>query len=931
MKRNLLLLFTVVFFSTVSYAQTSSVKGIIRDTSSRENLANTTVALLRGKDSILVKFTRTNTNGAFELKGIDTGKYVLLITYPKYADYVENLTIKDSAAAMDLGTIPVILKANLLQEVIVRQTISAIRVKGDTTEYNADSFRVQPNASVEDLLKKLPGIQVDRNGQITAQGEKVQKVLVDGEEFFGDDPTLVTQNLRADMIDKVQVFDKKSDQANFTGIDDGERQKTLNLKLKDNKKNGYFGKINAGAGTDGYHDNQAMINSFKNKQKIALYGIVSNTGTSGLNWQDQSNFGDNPLGNADYDETGGYFFIEGGGDDLDSWDGRYNGQGYPLVQTGGVHYNNKWNDDKNNLNLNYKIMQLHVTGNSATEAQSILPDSTSFYNNSTQNFANEILRNRGNGSYEYTFDTTSSIRITADGGIDHKTTRSTDYSEALGNDKSPINNSQRNTSTIGDNRTVNSNILWKKKLKKKGRTVSFNLREKFSNNTSDGYLYADNRFFNNGAETNEITDQYKAYNSKNISFDSKITYSEPLSKVSSIVVNYGVVINNSNSERSSYNKSNEGKYTIVDSIFSNDYAFNVFTHRAGANYSLFRKKLKFNAGTNVGITSFDQKDMISKTTVRRSFVNWFPQANFSYNFSQQRRVFLRYNGSTEQPSIQQIQPVATNDDPLNIAIGNPDLKPAFRSNINLGFFDFKVLTERNIWTNVGYTFTQNAIGSRDFVDPSTGKRVYQSVNVDGNRSIYAYMDYGIKLKKLETRIGLNANVNGSRYVSIVNDSLNTTNSGSYTLGLNINKDKEKKYSFYVSPSATYTTSKSSIQTGLPTKYWTFNINTSFDVFLPLKFQIHSDCDFNFRQKTEVFSTNNNVILWNAWVGKKFMKKENLLVKVTGHDLLNQNIGFDRTVNSNYISQRTYSTIQRFFLLSLVWNFTKAGTTAPGMQ
>jgi len=931
MKKVLTLLLVALFTCCYSYAQTASVKGVIRDTSSKENLGNTTIALLRAKDSILLKFTRSDAKGNFELKHLDTGKYVLLITYPGYADYVENLQLKDSTAKIDMGTVPIILKANLLKEVIVRQTISAIKVKGDTTEYAADSFKVQPDATVEDLLKKLPGIQVDRNGQITAQGQKVQKVLVDGEEFFGDDPTLVTQNLRADMIDKVQVFDKKSDQANFTGIDDGQTQKTINLKLKDNKKNGYFGKINLGAGTDGYHDNQAMMNMFKGKQKVAAYGIVSNTGTSGLNWQDMSSYGDNPLGNADYDDAGGYFYIEGGEDDLDSWNGRYNGQGYPLVQTGGLHYNNKWNSDKQNLNANYKIMQLHVNGGSVTNSQSILPDSTSFYNNLTQNFANEILRNRGNGSYEYVFDTTSSIKIMADGGIDHKITRNTNYSEALDNTKSLINTSDRNTSTVGDNRSVNSTILWKKKLKKKGRTLSLNVRERFSNNTSDGYLYANNKFYENGQESTELIDQFKNYRSKNISFDSKLTYSEPLSSESSLILNYGVVVNNSNSERNSFNKSNEGKYTIIDSLYSNDYAFNVLTHRGGVSYSLFKKKIKFNAGSNVGFTSFSQKDMHTGLATERTFVNWYPQANFSYNFSQQRRFFMRYNGSTQQPTIQQIQPVANNDDPLNISIGNPDLKPAFQNNINIGFFDFKVLTERNIWTNVGYNFTQNAITSKDFVDPSTGKRVYQSVNLDGNRSLYAYMDYGLKIKKIDTRVGFNANVNGSRYVSIVNDSFNVTKSNSYTLGMNINKDKEKKYSIYISPSATYTTSKSSVQSGLQTDYWTFNISTGTDIYLPLKFQIHSDCDFNFRQKTSVFDNNNNAILWNAWVGKKFLKKDALLVKVSGHDILNQNIGFNRTVNSNYISQNTYSTIQRFFLLSFVWNFTKAGAPAPGAQ
>jgi hypothetical protein len=246
---------------------------------------------MRKADSIMISFTRTDKNGNFQFKNLHRGQFLIMVNYSEYADFIDDIEIKDSAAILDLPRIMMTLKSQLLKTIVVNG-VSSIRLKGDTTEFKADSFKVQPNASVEDLLKKLPGIQVDKNGKITAEGETVQKVLVDGEEFFGDDPTLVTKNLRADMVDKVQVFDKKSDQATFTGIDDGEKTKTLNIKLKEDKKNGYFGKLSAAAGSDGYHDSQAMFNKFKKKEKFSLYGIVSNTGTAGLNWTDQSNFGE---------------------------------------------------------------------------------------------------------------------------------------------------------------------------------------------------------------------------------------------------------------------------------------------------------------------------------------------------------------------------------------------------------------------------------------------------------------------------------------------------------------------------------------------------------------------------------------------------------------------------------------------------------------
>ncbi len=209
MKNRTLFLFLLSIFAiSAAYSQQNTLKGNITDTLNKQNLTNAVVSFLRAKDSVLIKFVRTDQKGHFEIKGLPTGKYVLLSSFPNYADYTDMITVSDTSQ-LDLGNIPMITKAHLLEEVVVKQSIGAIKLKGDTTEYRADSFHVQPNATVEELLKKLPGIQVDKNGQITAQGQKVQKVLVDGEEFFGDDPTLVTQNIRADMVDKVQVFDKK--------------------------------------------------------------------------------------------------------------------------------------------------------------------------------------------------------------------------------------------------------------------------------------------------------------------------------------------------------------------------------------------------------------------------------------------------------------------------------------------------------------------------------------------------------------------------------------------------------------------------------------------------------------------------------------------------------------------------------------------------
>jgi hypothetical protein len=512
-----------------------------------------------------------------------------------------------------------------------------------------------------------------------------------------------------------------------------------------------------------------------------------------------------------------------------------------------------------------------------------------------------------------------------DAGADYKITNNKYYTEALAQDSSLVNQGDRNISTVGDINNFNSSFLWRKKLKKKGRTISINAKENYNSNTTNGYLYADNNFYKGGAITSsQVTDQYKVSNSKLLAFDSKITYTEPLSNAASLVFNYGMTVNNNSSNRNSYNKAASGKYEALDTTYSNNYKYNIFTQKGGANYSFIKKKYSFGFGNTIGYTNFTQTDMNTGISGKRDFVNWFPQANLSYSFTTQRRIYINYSGSTAQPTLQQIQPLKTNDDPLNIVIGNASLKPSFRNNLNLNFSDFKALSNRSIWIGINYASTNNAFASKDVVD-SLGRRVSQTINVDGNHTLNGYLDYGFKW--LGANVGANANINNSRFVNVVNTLQNVTVSQSYSLGMYAGKQIEKVYDNSISANATYTTSTSSIQQNISTHYWTYNVRPDLDFFFPHKFQLHTDCDFIFRQKTSVFDNNNNVVLLNAWFGKKFLTGDALVVKIAANDIFNQNIGFNRTVNTNYITQNTYSTIQRYFMLSVVWNFTKGAKPA----
>jgi hypothetical protein len=291
------------------------------------------------------------------------------VTHPDFADYIDML--KPGSAELNLGFIPMTPKSKLLEEVFVRGN-RAIVIKGDTIEYKADSFKVQDGANVKELLKRMPGLQVDKNGQVTAQGKKVEKVLVDGEEFFSDDPAVVIENLRADAIDKVQSYDKKSDQAEFTGVDDGTRSKTLNLVLKEDKKKGLLGKVVIGGGTFDRYSSQAMLNFFKGKKKLSVYGIGSNTGVTGLGWEDRSKFSQG----FDMDDAeiigGGMIMFNGGDGDFDDWSSNYYDEGIPRTIKAGAHFSNKWNRDKQNMNGNYSVKNLNITANGNSLTNSVV-------------------------------------------------------------------------------------------------------------------------------------------------------------------------------------------------------------------------------------------------------------------------------------------------------------------------------------------------------------------------------------------------------------------------------------------------------------------------------------------------------------------------------------------------------------------------------
>jgi hypothetical protein len=923
MKPLLLLLFTSFCCASLYAQKPPVVKGYVVDTAYTTKLVNASVSVLNAKDSTLVNFSRVNSTGAFQIGNLKPGKFILMVTYPSYADYVDRFQLDSGVNEKDFGKINLTLKAKLLQDVIIRGTAGAIKIKGDTTEFNAAAFTIQPNSKVEDLLKQLPGIQVDKDGKITAQGQTVSKVLVDGEEFFGDDPTLVTKNIRGDMVDKVQLFDKKSDQAAFTGIDDGVQNKTLNIKLKEDKKQGYFGKVDVGVGTDDIYSGQGMFNYFKGKKKFSGYGTIGNTGVMGLGWEDGNKYGASSSMQFNDD---GMIYINSGQDALESFSGRYNGEGIPVARTGGLHYDAKWNDDKESINTNYKIGSLDVTGEKNTRTQNNLPTGL-IISNSDQVFDNYAFRQKLDGIYEVKLDSTSSLKVSVDGTLKNNEAISNYQSTSTRGNEVLLNTSNREVSNDTDEKIFRATAFWNKRLKKKGRSISINVSGNLNESDANGFLKSENGFYNqNGLlDSTSVIDQYKVNKVSSKVFTSNLTYSEPITTNFSVVLNYGLGINNTDQDRRSYNAVNPGQYTLLDTAFSNNYKLDQLSNQVGAVFNYKSDKTIINFGTKVSAVNFDQLDVYSNQHMERNFVNWNPQASYQYKFTQQKSFRFNYSGRTNQPTIDQIQPVRVNTDPLNVSIGNPNLKPSFNNQISMSFNSYKVLSQRNLWLSANYGITSNPIVSNTVTD-SAGRNTYQSINLSDKQTanLNIYLDYGFKIKPLDMFLGFNGSVNGNTYYNFVNTELNETNTYTYNGGVYVNKQKAKKYSFYLRWSPNYQVTNSSLQNTLSNNGWGYNATGNFQLFLPGKLELSTDGQYQYNAATESFDDEFKRFIWNAALTKKFLKTENLRLSLSGRDLLNQNKGFNRFAYENRFTETNNTTIKRYFMLSLVWDFNKMG-------
>ncbi len=919
--------FTLVFFlfHFLSQAQVKNISGVLKDTTSNSNLQFAVISLLNAADSTLVNFTRANAEGKYLLKNVLPGIYIIWVMHPAIADYVEEIEITNNTET--LAPIALTAKSKLLEAVIVRSG-GTIRIKGDTTIFNADSFKVEANANVEELLKKLPGLQVGKNGEIKAMGETVQKVLVDGEEFFGNDPGMAVKNLRADAVKEVQVFDKKSEQAEFTGIDDGKTQKTINLKLKEDKKTGYFGKIDVSGGLkkdiDDRYNNNLLYSNFKGKRKLSAFALNGNTGQDGLSWEDSRKLG-GENDDITFMDDGGIMIYSSGGTNREAEPYVDTDNGYIKNINAGLQYNNKWNDKtKLNLSPKYNSQDYQNFGRVYSQTQlggdSLLND----YSN-TQTYVDRYNL-KFNGIYEVKLDSFNTLKFTGDAGF-YKSISSENYdARTLGATNNLKNSSQRFSNFKSQNEVFSGSLNYQHKFKKLRRT--FSLRANFNNLNNEGSntFNSVNKIYDPINPSEQILNQNIDNNKTTNSFGNRMVYTEPLSKKYSLELSHATTINTGKNLVNTYNFNpvTQQYDTIVDSL-SNDFDQKIIENRPAAKISYSTKKIKFNIGSGFGFTNFSLNDVSYNKKYKRNYVNFFPEAFLLYTYKSNHSFRINYSGYNQQPGLNQLQPLRNSTNLFNQYIGNPDLKPSFTNSIGLWLYGYDLISGVYKQLSFNVRNTQNAIINKQIIDATTGKRINQPVNANGNYNLSLWSGFGKKLKKLNLDVDLGPSFSYGRNAVYLNNIFSYTKVLQLGSNLNIRRSVDKKYDFVVRYGFNYNKSKNSKEeTGY--HYSSNDLVIEGTLYHKKVWSLKSDYIFYSRQKTIAAGTGLNTQVWNAALQRTFKKNEfTLYFKV--RDILNQNVDIQKNYYGKTYTETENERLKRYFLLGFKWDFINKTKTA----
>lgn len=886
----------------------ATIKGLVVDTDGLE-LPGVTAQLTAITDSVPSAAVISDLEGYFKFENLPPSVYVLQLSMVSMDPMTRTVEVNDSNEVVNLGRMELNENSVMLSEAVVTAIKSAVIAKQDTLEFNAGSFHTNPNATVEDLLKKLPGVEVGSDGSITSGGKTVTKILVNGKEFFADDPKLATKNLTSDMVDKVQVIDRKSETARLTGVDDGEDETIINLSFKKDMNNGWFGTISGGYGTDNRYQGNLNLNYFNDGNQVSIIAGGNNINEMGFTDQGRGRFrdfgGNNGInstqqvginfnvGNEEKFRVGGnVLYAHTDRDARNRFDTQFLFPDSVSYQTGG----SKTRDRGHSLRAQFRL-QWHITDNDVLDFR---PEFT-YNNRRSEKSDSSILR--------------SSLNL-AD----------------------MVNSSYSMRANRGQDYNLSGRLIYTHKFASRpGRSLSAQFNYQFSDNFQKTTSWNDIEYYllqDDGERLFQFLDnrQWSNY------LEGRLTWTEPLGNPANgnyLEVAYLASLRNNNADKLTYDLPDNNFNPFVSGLPFYDSAPDNLDYNASLS-NRFRNKFtnqelqvgfkktasKYNL--NVGLTfspsSSESEDLINplRNIDRRWVYNIAPYLRFRYKFSKQSSLMFNYRARTSQPSLTQLQPVADTSDPLNITIGNPDLKPTFTQNFSGRFSNYNSSTQQSIAAMANASFALNTVVQRTITDPETGVRTTTYANANGNWNVFGMFMINQPLRNRKWRFNGRLNARYANSAGYINGDFNRSGnlSLSPTAGMTFSSDI---FQMTLTPTYSFQVSTSTLQLQ-PDRYThAYGFNTDASLYLPFGLEIGMDLAFS---KTTGFSRgfDNTQWLWNAQLSYSILSDKSLTFSVRAYDLLGMKKNITRTVSANQITDNEYNDLSRYVMFGVSWRF-----------
>lgn len=933
--KKLLLIPFALFISLQLFAQSKGVTGKVTDSTGEKGLEKASVKLVEKaipKDTIS---TTTNAKGEFAFDQIPTSGYFIIVSFSGYKPMIkEYFKPSPGVAFIDLGDLILAADYKSLKEIVIESP--AITIKEDTVEYNASQFKTKPNATTEDLLKKLPGVQVDKDGNVTAQGKQVTRVKVNGKDFFSGDPKTATKEIPADMIDKVQVVDDYGDQSTASGIRDGDPEKVINLQLKKDKNKGVFGRAQAGYGTNDRYIGALTVNRFNNNKQLSIILNSNNNNTSTFSLQDGSSGGGQGGGGIQLNMGGGGGRGTGmgglGSMASSAFGGGDNQNGITQLHSIGVNYRNDFGK-RNSFYGSYTYSNRSTTIQQYTSQQSLF-NTSSFLNNTDQQSLNKNGTHRAFANLELWVDSFNYIKFSPTFSLTETNNKFQNQFDFFRSATIKSQDGYNKDTTLGTRPNFRSTLLYNHRFQKRGRNFSLNSDINFSENNQDQLRGNLTQFYDNNGNPGYQLNQLQNINQDNQtkSVNIRTTYTEPVAKDRFLDLSYNYNKNFTSNDRKTFIKNpSGGTFDFIDSLsnaFENNYDFNRF----GASVRTIKKKYNYTLGVllqPVVLTGYSvTKDSAYKTI--RNF-NWFPVARFMYSFSRSKSFNFNYFGNARQPSFDQLQPVR---DATNLQLqseGNPALKPSISHTLNAGYNNFNFSSGRIFLTNLSFNFVKdqivnNVIPLKNANGQSTGAQLTRPENVQGYYNANLFFTYSRPFKNRKYVISTLGIVNYNNNINLVDGLKNTGRNVLYNQGLTFEYNiKWLEMNTGVRYNLNY--ADFTLSTSPTTKQSTWTLSNDVRIDFGKGFILRWDFDYLLNQGLAE-GVQQNIALLNGSLEKELFKKKNGIIRLAAFDIFKQNTNVSRNVSSNFITDTRVNRLTQYFMLSFTYRLNKFTGNAP---